>query len=110
PLVSLSCPRCRATPTSPCFPYTAPFRSRLQRGGSRTHRPPGVRNRPEAAPEAGVGGQGQRARNEPPLAGGCQPGGQLPAPLPGEDRKSTRLNSSHAKISYADFCLKKNKN
>src|SRR3712207_7737808 len=24
-----------------------------------------------------------------------------------EDRKSTRLNSSHANISYADFCLKK---
>src|SRR3712207_7457223 len=27
-----------------------------------------------------------------------------------EDRKSTRLNSSHANISYAVFCLKKNKN
>src|SRR3712207_8068908 len=26
-----------------------------------------------------------------------------------EDRKSTRLNSSHAKISYAGFCLKKKK-
>src|SRR5690606_40078296 len=26
-----------------------------------------------------------------------------------EDRKSTRLNSSHVKISYAVFCLKKNK-
>src|SRR5690606_41909859 len=25
----------------------------------------------------------------------------------GEDRKSTRLNSSHVKISYAVFCLKK---
>src|SRR2546430_6663212 len=24
------------------------------------------------------------------------------------DRKSTRLNSSHSQISYADFCLKKN--
>src|SRR5947199_6975239 len=30
----------------------------------------------------------------------------LPAPLP-EDRKSTRLNSSHLGISYAVFCLKK---
>src|SRR3712207_8945033 len=30
--------------------------------------------------------------------------------LPGEDRKSTRLNSSHANISYAVFCLKKKKN
>src|SRR3712207_8439669 len=27
--------------------------------------------------------------------------------LDGEDRKSTRLNSSHANISYAVFCLKK---
>src|SRR3712207_8220218 len=30
-------------------------------------------------------------------------------PLYGEDRKSTRLNSSHANISYAVFCLKKKK-
>src|SRR5690606_40932435 len=29
--------------------------------------------------------------------------------LTGEDRKSTRLNSSHVKISYAVFCLKKKK-
>src|SRR5688572_32685810 len=28
---------------------------------------------------------------------------------PGEDRKSTRLNSSHSQISYAVFCLKKKK-
>src|SRR3712207_7559809 len=28
---------------------------------------------------------------------------------PGPDRKSTRLNSSHANISYAVFCLKKKK-
>src|SRR3712207_8525452 len=33
------------------------------------------------------------------------------ADLPAEeDRKSTRLNSSHANISYAVFCLKKKKN
>src|SRR5690242_21396559 len=29
---------------------------------------------------------------------------------PGQDRKSTRLNSSHMSISYAVFCLKKKKN
>src|SRR3712207_7791782 len=29
--------------------------------------------------------------------------------FPRTDRKSTRLNSSHANISYAVFCLKKNK-
>src|SRR5699024_12104840 len=31
-------------------------------------------------------------------------------PDPAEDRKSTRLNSSHVSISYAVFCLKKKKN
>src|SRR5439155_21881655 len=30
-------------------------------------------------------------------------------PMPGTDRKSTRLNSSHVAISYAVFCLKKKK-
>src|SRR4051812_49546859 len=29
--------------------------------------------------------------------------------VPGQDRKSTRLNSSHMSISYAVFCLKKKK-
>src|SRR3712207_8647898 len=32
----------------------------------------------------------------------------LPEIAPTKDRKSTRLNSSHANISYAVFCLKKN--
>src|SRR3712207_7227678 len=36
----------------------------------------------------------------------AQPGPNRPAT---EDRKSTRLNSSHANISYAVFCLKKKK-
>src|SRR3712207_7725311 len=34
----------------------------------------------------------------------------LSSEAPDEDRKSTRLNSSHANISYAVFCLKKKKN
>src|SRR3712207_8340602 len=33
----------------------------------------------------------------------------MTCPRPPEDRKSTRLNSSHANISYAVFCLKKKK-
>src|SRR5690606_41659431 len=33
--------------------------------------------------------------------------GRRPHPAPPADRKSTRLNSSHVKISYAVFCLKK---
>src|SRR5690606_41054410 len=35
--------------------------------------------------------------------------GRRPRPLDDGDRKSTRLNSSHVKISYAVFCLKKKK-
>src|SRR5690606_39607855 len=40
---------------------------------------------------------------------GCLPGGSpcLFQRRLGGDRKSTRLNSSHVKISYAGFCLKK---
>src|SRR5688572_30892423 len=36
-------------------------------------------------------------------------GNSYTAGLPAEDRKSTRLNSSHSQISYAVFCLKKKK-
>src|SRR5699024_11274787 len=34
-------------------------------------------------------------------------GAGVPAPGEAQDRKSTRLNSSHVSISYAVFCLKK---
>src|SRR2546430_16906050 len=34
---------------------------------------------------------------------------QAPLPAGNQDRKSTRLNSSHSQISYAVFCLKKKK-
>src|SRR3712207_8207228 len=59
-------------------------------------------------------GQGGLRRRRP--AGGGAPrglgrgaggGGPAAPPLCGQDRKSTRLNSSHANISYAVFCLKK---
>src|SRR5438445_7561367 len=42
----------------------------------------------------------------------CSNGGVRPSDIghrTSEDRKSTRLNSSHANISYAVFCLKKKK-
>src|SRR6266702_5306903 len=49
-----------------------------------------------------------------PILVGHGPGPDLPvwveAVQPGQDRKSTRLNSSHVAISYAVFCLKKKKN
>src|SRR5699024_11228251 len=38
-----------------------------------------------------------------------QAGGGVQRVHPAEDRKSTRLNSSHVSISYAVFCLKKKK-
>src|SRR5690348_18201113 len=38
---------------------------------------------------------------------GLEPAGMLFCGLKKEDRKSTRLNSSHPSISYAVFCLKK---
>src|SRR5207249_6940681 len=41
-----------------------------------------------------------------PCAHSCA---RLISVLPSEDRKSTRLNSSHVSISYAVFCLKKKK-
>src|SRR3712207_7540876 len=38
---------------------------------------------------------------------GCDESGELEVEAAVEDRKSTRLNSSHANISYAVFCLEK---
>src|SRR3712207_7692226 len=59
---------------------------------------------------------GQRKRARQSRAAPCAVQGRAPRHGPTEterhrpDRKSTRLNSSHANISYADFCLKKKKN
>src|SRR3712207_7747567 len=54
---------------------------------------------------------GQRAHGEPgaelAIEAGLQVGRVRPHARP--DRESTRLNSSHANISYAVFCLKKKK-
>src|SRR3712207_7284554 len=74
----------RRPPRSTLFPYTTLFRSHPGR----------------------VGG--------PPAGGRLTPGLHQrllrpAAPRPRRDRKSTRLNSSHANISYAVFCLKKKK-
>src|SRR2546427_7949003 len=87
----------RRPPRSTLFPYTTLFRS-LRGDGHREGQDEG---RPHEGPEAG------RRQRE------TAPGGQVPArrrgDLPGPDRKSTRLNSSHSQISYAVFCLKKKK-
>src|SRR5688572_30972201 len=91
----------RRPPRSTLFPYTTLFRSIRNRGRRRTecavYRGGGLRQseglRFGDAEEAHVGDRGshQRVHRE-------------------EDRKSTRLNSSHSQISYAVFCLKKKKN
>src|SRR5437868_10649602 len=86
----------RPPPRSTLFPYTTLFRSlhlaareRRLRGRRRLRRGSG-----RAAP--------RRARRAVSLGRRAE----LRAP---EDRKSTRLNSSHVSISYAVFCLKKKK-
>src|SRR3712207_7148468 len=77
----------RRPPRSTLFPYTTLFRSRAAFLGD----VPPVDHHP---PHVGVGEQvGVDDLDAPPPAVG--------------DRKSTRLNSSHANISYAVFCLKK---
>src|SRR5258707_12086014 len=51
-------------------------------------------------------------RSSPPQLTGARRNGRLrgsPSVTNKPDRKSTRLNSSHANISYAVFCLKKKK-
>src|SRR3712207_8319186 len=88
----------RRPPRSTLFPYTTLFRSRSRPGellpvrigreGELIDRHGQVR---DAAQKRGLEPEGVVERREE------------------EDRKSTRLNSSHANISYAVFCLKKKK-
>src|SRR3712207_7933475 len=79
----------RRPPRSTLFPYTTLFRS----AGA-------VGTRGGAPAAGGVPRPGRRLR------AGVDRQGAGPDGEPG-DRKSTRLNSSHANISYAVFCLKK---
>src|SRR3712207_6964656 len=103
----------RRPPRSTLFPYTTLFRS-----GDH----PGDEQAGAHETEADGGGQDHRDRHGEVAT---QPGGhlgedevdahELPVVMCGSegdalrDRKSTRLNSSHANISYAVFCLKKKK-
>src|SRR2546427_7727803 len=78
----------RRPPRSTLFPYTTLFRSPRKRVGRRAGR--GLSRRlGDVLPAEQV----RRKRGGAAL----------------EDRKSTRLNSSHSQISYAVFCLKKKK-
>src|SRR5690349_24870891 len=73
----------RRPPRSTLFPYTTLFRSRRAEIQKYQHRP-------DPFPKSQMPHRRSRQR----LA---------------QDRKSTRLNSSHVEISYAVFCLKKKK-
>src|SRR2546422_8473006 len=85
----------RRPPRSTLFPYTTLFRSHAAADdASRSSRCRGPRRR-SAAPCA------DRRESRPPVT--------APERGPVQDRKSTRLNSSHGYISYAVFCLKKKK-
>src|SRR3712207_8248618 len=87
----------RRPPRSTLFPYTTLFRS--SGVGSRPRRCPAGDGAPATGAAAGV------------AVGGRAGGRRLVASnhAVSADRKSTRLNSSHANISYAVFCLKKKK-
>src|SRR3712207_6944925 len=86
----------RRPPRSTLFPYTTLFRSEAV--GSRKSRDIGIRRGGERVLVAPV-------VDEIDLAGGHAAFDEQPTEA--GDRKSTRLNSSHANISYAVFCLKK---
>src|SRR3712207_7159986 len=92
----------RRPPRSTLFPYTTLFRSFDHVGVLETLAAewdvPVVAHELEAPY---LTGQASYPPPDPSVGGG------LVARL---DRKSTRLNSSHANISYAVFCLKKKKN
>src|SRR3712207_8922841 len=88
----------RRPPRSTLFPYTTLFRSssagRSENSGSHVR----------ASASSALSQNWKKAYGEV-SAGSSQT--EPPSLLPNLDRKSTRLNSSHANISYAVFCLKK---
>src|SRR3712207_9459179 len=80
----------RRPPRSTLFPYTTLFRSTVDKDALEIDDPLELERGEIGASRKAVGGRVEvrpRVRHE--------------------DRKSTRLNSSHANISYAVFCLKK---
>src|SRR3712207_8294923 len=90
----------RRPPRSTLFPYTTLFRSRATISGRSGSRPE-VHAEVQAMPLNVL----DLAWPALDLKGSAT--GRLDYAWRGKDRKSTRLNSSHANISYAVFCLKK---
>src|SRR5947209_14494277 len=89
----------RRPPISTLFPYTTLFRSRFCVSHIEMRERLCVKKRTEL-----------RSNDIPSLLQNKQRTSiRIRLYRPGLDRKSTRLNSSHANISYAVFCLKKKK-
>src|SRR3712207_6940583 len=89
----------RRPPRSTLFPYTTLFRSGFQdfvRYEDRNDFPGRIEILSTAEQDVERSPASDLLSEEPPEE-------------PQQDRKSTRLNSSHANISYAVFCLKKKK-
>src|SRR5689334_23425366 len=86
----------RRPPRSTLFPYTTLFRSRRPLGRLDHDRVAGGDSRRDQL-------DGDQRREVPGRDR------RVDAVRLAEDRKSTRLNSSHSSISYAVFCLKKKK-
>src|SRR2546430_8823338 len=91
----------RRPPRSTLFPYTTLFRSQPERDHERKNTP--CPDRPAAVRLCRQHSRHGAARRQPPAA---DPERESEG-RGGQDRKSTRLNSSHSQISYAVFCLKK---
>src|SRR3712207_8866724 len=94
----------RRPPRSTLFPYTTLFRSLPAPRSGGGQNLPGHRGGATAVEHAGS--QQHKTLGQ---GGGVQGQGQARLRPVAQDRKSTRLNSSHANISYAVFCLKKKK-
>src|SRR3712207_8560416 len=84
----------RRPPRSTLFPYTTLFRSR--REAAEDYASWSETSQPDGNHTGGKTSTGAQRRDPPRTH-------------QERDRKSTRLNSSHANISYAVFCLKKKK-
>src|SRR5438034_8771863 len=94
-------------PRSTLFPYTTLFRSRLARFLLPLSRKSVARAGDPARPRAGPEPLAVHRCLYPAKNADKEAASQRGSGL--EDRKSTRLNSSHTVISYAVFCLKKKK-
>src|SRR2546422_2122514 len=107
-----------AAPNARGRPGDRPLRAQPPRYGAHRRRPGptpvrAARDRADArraqGGRAAADGEGRRAPHRRRARGQYVPTAGAAQVVPVEDRKSTRLNSSHGYISYAVFCLKKKK-